>query len=104
MIRAREDIAGLKMADAAKRVSRYMLTSVGTISRLEQLPETPAVASRRALAAALLFIYGLDPQPFGVGRDDLPPAIYAELARRPSSACLTVDELRAATDRLTVAA
>jgi hypothetical protein len=80
MLRAREDVAGLRLQDAVDRLERCMFTSTGSISRLESMPEPPSDRRRRALAAALLFVYGLDPRPFKVGADDLPPAVYAELA------------------------
>jgi hypothetical protein len=95
MKRARERHVGLTISETVDRVGRYMLTSSAAISRLESLDDPPTGRRARALAAALVYIYGLDPRPFGVGRDDLPPAIYADLvAAGPSSAWVTADELR----------
>jgi hypothetical protein len=97
MTRAREDVAGLKhLQDAVDRLAPYMLSSTAAVCRLEQLVEPPPDRRRRALAAALVFLYGLDPRPFGVGRDDLPPAIYAQIVADsgPSFAWTTADELR----------
>jgi hypothetical protein len=74
-----------------------MLTSAGTISRLEQLADAPKSRSQRQLACVALVLYGIDPAPFDLGRRDLPPAIYAQLRRRrPSFAWFTADELRRA--------
>jgi hypothetical protein len=95
MKRARESYANLTMEEAASRISRYMLTSAGALSRMEASPDEPTSQRRRQLATIALVLYGIDPAPFGLGREDLPPAIYAQLRRRrPRFACLTVDELR----------
>lgn len=95
--RVREKHLDWTIAEVIERLERYMVTSSGAISRLEALDECPADRRRRALAAALVYVYGLDPRPFGVGRDDLPPAIYAGLnkqSRKPKFAWTTADELR----------
>jgi hypothetical protein len=93
--RAREDFAGLKLPEAAEAVSRYQLTTGSTLARLEYLDGPPTNRQRRVLATLALVIYGIDPEPFGLGRRDLPPAIYAQLKRaRPSFAWFTADELR----------
>lgn len=99
LTRAREDVAGLLMEPAVAKIGRYMDTSTGTLSRLEGLAEVPDVRSRRQLACIALVIYGIDPGLFGLGRDDLPPAIYAALKRDgrirgPKFAWFTADDLR----------
>jgi hypothetical protein len=94
--RAREDVGGYTNVDrAAEKVSRYQLTTGSTLARLEKLDEPPTNRQRRVLATIALIIYGIDPEPFGLGRDDLPPAIYAQLRKsRPKFEWITADELR----------
>lgn len=95
MRRAREDHADLTLPEAAVKVSRYQLTTGSTLARLEQLDEAPTNRQRRVLATIALILYGIDPEPFGLGRRDLPPAIYAQLTKsKPKFAWTTADELR----------
>jgi hypothetical protein len=95
MKRARDHHAGLTIDQAVAEISRYMLTSTGSISRLESLPDGPKSRSQRQLACIALVLYGVDPAELDLGRRDLPPAIYAQLRRRrPSFAWVTADELR----------
>lgn len=73
--RAREQLAGMRLDDAAAAVSWWMPTTASTISRLEKLQVEPVGArsgSRRALAFALCHVYGVDPAEFGVSVDDIP--------------------------------
>jgi hypothetical protein len=78
LTRAREDVAGLTLDEAATLAGRWMLTSKATISRLEAQNELPIghrSASRRQLAYVLCLAYRVDPADFGLGSSDLPPGL-----------------------------
>lgn len=94
MKRARECHAHLTGDQAVAEIGRYFLTSAGSISRLEKSPDVPKSRSQRQLACVALVVYGIDPEPFGLGRIDLPPAIYAQLKRRRPSFGLLVGNRR----------
>ena len=87
LTRAREDVAGLNLDEAATLAGHWMLTSKATISRLEQQPELPAghrSGSRRQLAYVLCLAYRVDPADFGLGPGDLPVGLRIP-PRRDSS-------------------
>lgn len=78
--RARERHAGISQVTAVERIGQFMLTSTGTLSRLEELDRVPIVASQRALACIATVLYGIDPATFGVSSADLPPLVARQLA------------------------
>lgn len=76
LLRAREDMAGLRLQDAADLASRWMLTSTAAISRLEARTEAPGGGrqqSQRQRAYILCLAYEVDPAELDLGPDDLPP-------------------------------
>lgn len=75
MKRAREDVAGLRLDQAADLASAWVLTSSATISRLEDRADMPTGGrsrSQRQRAYILCLAYGVDPAELGLGPDDLP--------------------------------
>lgn len=76
--RARWDLNRFTLDDAVRLVGQFMLTSGGSISRLEDLDEMPSggrSASRRQLAYILCLCCQVDPAEFGLSSDDLPPGL-----------------------------
>lgn len=81
LLRAREDIARLRLADAAELASTYMLTSTAAISRLESRHDMPTGSrsqSQRQRAYILCVAYGVDPAELGLSPEDLPPNMEIE--------------------------
>lgn len=72
MRRAREDVAGLTQQQVVTVLATCMPLDDSTISRLEARTEIPNRSNVRRTAVALLEIYGLDPEPFGLSADELP--------------------------------
>lgn len=75
MKRAREQYAHLTLDGLVDRLSRYIFIDKSTISRLEKLEEAPLNPRKRQTAYLCTLIYGLDPEQFGVGPDDIPPGL-----------------------------
>lgn len=78
LLRAREDVAGMRMEEAVDLLSRYMLITTSSISRLEKIPVVPTgprQASRRQRAYMLCLCYGVDPADFDLGPNDIPPGL-----------------------------
>ena len=77
LLRAREDVAGLNLDEAAATAGHYVMTTASTISRLERLPTEPTgprQRSRRQLAYVLCaYVYNVDPADFGLSSEDVPP-------------------------------
>lgn len=76
-----DKIAGISGEEAAERAGQYMRTTKQTVHRLEALDEEPTgqrQRSRRQLAYVLCaHVYHVDPAEFGLGDDDVPPALRA---------------------------
>lgn len=51
--------------------------SRSTLNRLEALAEVPGKGKDRGRAVMALLLYGMDPDDFGLGPDDVPPGIDA---------------------------
>lgn len=81
MKRAREDYAAWSLAKAVEEISPYVLTSTGTISRLEDLDHVPPDRRRRRLAYVAAVAYGLDPAQFGLGPQDAPEGLVIASGR-----------------------
>lgn len=73
--RVREDIAQLTLHQAAELANNFMITSYGSINRLERTTEAPTGRLRRQLAFVLCRAYRVDPAEFGLGEDDIPPGV-----------------------------
>lgn len=79
MKRAREEFAHLTLDQAVAEIGLHHLTSKASISRMEDSQEVPTDPRRRALACVAAIVYGLDPNQFGVGSDDLPPGTVSDI-------------------------
>jgi len=76
LLRARVDLSGMTLDEAAELAGHWMPTTTTLISRLERsddVPRGPRSRLRRQLAAVLCHIYWVDPADFDLGPDDLPP-------------------------------
>lgn len=76
--RAREDIAGFNLNQAAAMAGYFVICSDSTISRLEtlhEMPEGPRGSRRRQLAYVLCLAYRIDPIDLGLDSNDTPPGL-----------------------------
>lgn len=93
-VRRCRDLSRVDLREAAEWVSRWVLTSYKSLSRLERLGELPTDLHRRAVAYLTILAYGFDPEQFGLTDNDLPRSVDAEevraeaVVRMEGSTCL----------------
>ncbi len=71
--RAREDVAGLRLEDAARKVAYFHPISDATLCRLEARAEVPTTRSQLAASYIACLVYGVDPEDLDLNGDDVPP-------------------------------
>ena len=79
--RARWDLNHYTIDDAVRLAGQYLLTSAGTVSRLEAMvdvPSGPRQQRNRHLAYVLCHAFRVDPAEFGLDDDDRPPGVTIE--------------------------
>lgn len=72
------DLADLTQGEATIKLSRYLVTSGSTISRMEKLDAPPSSKRRRQLAWTLSVIYGFAPEDLDLTAIDAPPRAVLE--------------------------
>lgn len=72
------DLADLTQEEATVALSRYIVTSGSTISRMEKLDGIPPSKRRRQLAWTLSVLYGFAPEDLDLTSADAPPRAVLE--------------------------